>query len=107
MATRKIVEPSPRERGERAFIDLEASGLNARSWPIEVGWAFETGDATSMLIAPHDRWPEDAWETTAAALHGLEIENLRQEGLEARDVCAALNDALGGVEVYSDAPEWD
>ena len=91
----------------RAFIDFEASGLNARSWPIEAGWAFEDGEPASVLISPAANWPMDAWETTAETLHGLDVSTLKKDGVSAAAACSALNEALGDFEVFSDAPEWD
>ena len=105
MAERLIdTEPSP---SETAFIDLEASGLSASSWPIEVGWAFEYGPPRSFLIRPDDAWSEAAWSIEAERLHGVTRADLARDGATARDVAEALNAALGGVTVWSDAPDWD
>ena len=46
-----------RAKPEIAFLDLEACGLNATSWPIEVGFCFETRNGAEWLIAPHEDWP--------------------------------------------------
>ena len=107
MATRRVFDAIPRESKGRAFIDLEASGLNARSWPIEAGWAFEDGGSHSVLIAPDAAWPDDAWDPAAEALHGLDRETLRRQGATVAEACRLLNEALADFEVYSDAPEWD
>lgn len=90
-----------------AFIDLEASGLGARSWPVEAGWAYAEGEAASVLIRPDPAWSEDAWDPRAEALHGLSLATLRREGRSVYDAAAMLNDALRGRAVYSDAPDWD
>ncbi len=90
-----------------AFLDLEASGLGAASWPIEVGWCFEGGEPETMLIRPADDWSQDAWDKNAEALHGLTFDSLRASGLPIGEVCNRLNQALEGVAVYSDAPDWD
>lgn len=90
-----------------AFLDLEASGLGAHSWPIEVGWCFVGGGVQSVLIAPADSWPRDAWNAEAAALHGISMDDLTMHGQTIGRVCHQLNEALSGVEVYSDAPDWD
>ena len=90
-----------------AFIDLEASGLGSKSWPVEVGWAFADSEPESMLILPHPSWPDDAWDENAEKLHGIPLTELRKNGMPARDVCLALNEALEGAMVYSDAPDWD
>lgn len=90
-----------------AFIDLEASGLGARSWPVEVGWAFADGRSSSLLIRPDASWTDDAWDPGAERLHGLARETLRAEGAPARDAAIRLNAAFAGCRVYSDAPDWD
>ncbi len=90
-----------------AFIDLEASGLNMRSWPVEVGWAFAQGEPSAMLVRPHELWRMEGWDPEAEALHGLTLEKISREGAPASMVASALNKALAGCTVYSDAPEWD
>lgn len=90
-----------------AFIDLEASGLGADSWPIEVGWCFPEGDPCALLIQSAKGWKDDAWDPKAETLHGISREMLATSGEAPEKVCAALNAALEGVKVYSDAPDWD
>lgn len=92
---------------EIAFIDLEASGLGASSWPIEVGWCMAKGAAEARLIKPAPDWPLDAWDDNAETLHGISIDELARRGDRVEDVCIRLNDALKGLRVYSDAPDWD
>lgn len=90
-----------------AFIDLEASGLSARSWPIEVGWCFQRGAAKAMLIRPHEDWSMADWSSDAEALHGVSHDQLVKQGAGAKEVCEKLNADLAGKLVYSDAPDWD
>lgn len=90
-----------------AFIDFEASGLIGASWPVEVGWAFVEGDPFSLLIRPDPAWPMSAWDPAAERLHGISLDRLEREGVEASRASAAIADALGGCAVYSDAPDWD
>lgn len=105
MAERLIdLERSP---SRTAFIDLEASGLSTTSWPIEVGWAFEHGPPRSFLIRPDASWPESAWSLDAERLHGVSRADLERDGVNPRDVAEALNAALAGASVWSDAPDWD
>lgn len=107
MAERLLEMPLPVAR-KLAFIDLEASGLGAKSWPLEVGWAFASGGAPdAILIQPDDLWPDDAWDVAAERLHGLDRDRLVREGKRARDVCHLMNEALFDADVYSDAPDWD
>ncbi len=93
--------------GEVAFIDFEASGLGAQSWPVEVGWAFVGGASECTLIKPAADWPMSAWDPAAEKLHGIAIDVLRAEGAEPAAVCRRLNAVLGGASVYADAPAWD
>ena len=90
-----------------AFIDLEACGLGPASWPIEVGWCFESGTAEAMLIKPDESWSLDVWDKNAEALHGLSIDEITAKGAPIEKVCARLNETLAGIKVYSDAPDWD
>ncbi|MEM9013855.1 MAG: hypothetical protein AAGB02_01995 [Pseudomonadota bacterium] len=90
-----------------AFLDVEASGLGARSWPIEIGWCFLETEPVSVLIKPHEKWPLEEWEKTAESLHGVSMETLIMDGQFAGDVCDQLNAALGGKRVFSDSPDWD
>lgn len=90
-----------------AFIDVEASGLGPHSWPIEVGWVFETGDPRSMLIKPADSWSMTAWEKPAEKLHGISPSNLVTDGRDPIESALILNAALGDAQVYSDAPDYD
>lgn len=90
-----------------AFLDLEASGLAARSWPVEVGWAFSDGRSDSFLIRPDPSWTDDAWDPAAEALHGISRAMIERDGLDVREGARRINAALSGVRVYSDAADWD
>lgn len=89
------------------FIDFEASGLNAQSWPVEVGWAVFGGDCGVHLIRPEEGWLMSAWDPSAEALHGISVDQLHAEGEACRVIAARMNAALAGHVVYSDAPDWD
>lgn len=106
MAERLIDDP-PADARPLAFIDLEASGLGATSWPVEVGWAFEKGEAHAMLVRPDAAWLASAWEASAEKLHRLSRADLERDGSQVREVCAAMNAALADCDVYSDSPDWD
>ncbi len=90
-----------------AFIDLEASGLNSGSWPIEAGYCYGTGAPKAWLIRPVEDWPLSAWDAKAEALHGLDYARLKKSGRPVDEVCNQLNQALKDAVVYSDAPDWD
>ena len=89
------------------FLDIEASGLGSRSWPVEVGWAGPGIEPVSVLLKPHDSWEASAWEAEAEALHGISMLRLQAEGEHVVDACRQINEALDGACVYSDAPDFD
>jgi len=90
-----------------AFIDFEASGLGARSWPIEIGWAFEDGVGESLLVSPAPDWSMDEWNPRAEKLHGISPKMLSDLGVSAESACDRAISALADCAVYSDAPDWD
>ena len=63
---------SPRTK-RLAFIDVEASGLNEGSFPIEIGWAVLGGTAGGLLIRPDATWLHDAWDKTAEEQDMLDL----------------------------------
>ncbi len=94
-------------RRQIAFIDLEASGLGPKSWPIEVGWGFHSWPARSMLIKPATGWSLEAWEKSAEELHKLSPDQLIKDGKPPLEVALVLNAAFANADVYSDAPSFD
>lgn len=87
------------------FIDVEASGLHADSYPIEIGWADTLGNSDSFLIRPPDHWTY--WDNSAEALHGIKREQLLKEGMHVIDAAERLDQALGLETVFCDAIEFD
>ena len=69
-----------------AFLDFEASSLDANSWPIEVGLSWVTSDyevkAYESLIKPSPDWFEDAWSPVRADM-------VDSKTREARCLCLA------------------
>lgn len=89
----------------RVFLDFEASSLADDSYPIEIGWVFETGEGESHLIAPADDWLD--WSAEAAAIHGLSRAVLDREGTAFDIVARRMVAALSGHDLYASAPSWD
>ena len=89
------------------FLDIEASSLSSRSYPIEVAWNTPDGAIETQLISPAAiaRWTD--WSVQAEQLHGLPREVLHQEGKAPSWVGRRLNQQLAGHVVYSDDPEYD
>ena len=93
---------------ELVFIDIEASGLGADSYPIEVAWKREDGAAQdSFLLNPEYVYGWDDWDEIAEDLHGISQAQLHEKGLRPDDACHRLNQALRDKVVVSDAPEYD
>jgi hypothetical protein len=84
----------------RCVIDIEASGLGRHSYPIEVGYVSENGQAWCTLIRPAQDWVH--WDPDAERLHGITRRALLQHGRPVREVAQRLNDDLGGGTAYCD-----
>jgi hypothetical protein len=86
-------------------IDFEASCLPqyGRSFPIEVGIASPLGWSRSWLIRPHAAWMGWQWRQDAQAVHGITLEQLHREGLEAEQVASQLRSAIGDSDVVADS----
>jgi hypothetical protein len=98
-----------REVGSRlnvVFLDFEASSLDHKSSPIEVGWCDAAGHGQAHLI----RLPEWAsWDNNSEKVHGITREMLAAEGkpvdVVARRAHAVLEPSK--AVVFSDAPDYD
>jgi len=89
------------------FIDVEASGLHATSYPIEIAWCGLDLQPVSMLIRPLPYWGEADWNPEAERIHGISREKLVREGHDPRECAEAMAKALQGCFSFSDAPEFD
>ena len=83
------------------FIDVEASGFGAGSYPIEVGVALANGSLHCSLIRPLPHWQH--WRDDAEAVHGITRESLLVSGRSPLEVALLLNRCLDGQIVYTDA----
>lgn len=89
----------------KAFLDFEASSLADRSFPIEVAWVFEDGRSEAHLIRPAPGC--DDWDAAAEALHGIDRDNLANEGEPHEDVALRMVEELSGHDLFASAPSWD
>ncbi|MFK7964290.1 MAG: hypothetical protein AB8C46_10045 [Burkholderiaceae bacterium] len=89
--------PSPRRP---IILDVEASGLGANSYPIEVGVVMETGERFSRIIKPEPGWTD--WDPAAESLHQISREVLATHGRSVAEVARELNDLLANKIAYSD-----
>lgn len=96
----------PKLRKRIAFVDVEASGLMAGAFPVEVAWATAAGSGEALLN-PSGYWNETRWDADAEAMHGLTLQELRRKGRHPMIVAAALESALAGRIAFSDSPDHD
>ena len=83
------------------FIDIEASGLEPESYPIELGWADTFGNSDGFLVRPLDDWTH--WDPVAESIHGIARDDLFQRGLDVVNAAERLNNMLGFETVFCDA----
>jgi hypothetical protein len=89
------------------FADIEASGLQFLSYPIEIGWAWAEKthvETRSILIKPTSEWLgwKTGWNEEAERLHGISQEQLLTDGLEPSEVCKILNREWQSAEIAFD-----
>jgi hypothetical protein len=89
----------------RVFLDFEASSLADDSYPIEVAWVFEDGQAESHLIRPAVGWTD--WDPRAERIHGISRDTLQTQGEPSDAVARRLVEALNGHRLFASAPSWD
>lgn len=89
------------------FVDLEASGLHATSFPIEIGWCDLELRPGSFLIRPHENWTKLDWNTDSERIHGIGFDECRANGLPASSAAEVFNELVAGRILVSDAPRYD
>jgi hypothetical protein len=87
------------------IVDIEASSLGDDSYPIDIAWLEADGKVLSHLIRPSWSWTD--WSPKSAAIHGINREDLRLQGMDPAPLCRMLTAAWDGRPVLSDAPAWD
>ena len=89
------------------FIDVEASSFSGNSYPIEIAWNNPDAVIENHLINPYciKEWID--WDPASQAVHGLNRNYLSNHGEDPFIVAKRMNDFLSGVDVYSDAAEYD
>ena len=85
---------------QRCVIDIEASGFGRRSYPIEIGYVRDDGQAWCSLVRPAADWQH--WDKQAERVHGIARPALLQHGRAVAEVARRLNDDLAGRTVYCD-----
>lgn len=93
-------------------LDFEASGLGARTYPIEVGVAFAAGAASelevwSTLVRPTDMWLKHGnWIEASAEVHGI-AESELAAGMDPTEVMTRLNGLIGSSIAFVDGGRDD
>jgi DNA polymerase III epsilon subunit-like protein len=81
-------------------LDIEASGINARAYPIEIGVSLSNGTTWCSLIKPAESWTY--WSKEAENIHGISYEELMTNGKSPAQVAGKLNKLLTSSTAYSD-----
>jgi hypothetical protein len=98
--------PKAQKPKNRAVVDIESSGLGPDSWPVSIAWhILETGAEGHLLIQPAPTWV--GWQEEAEEIHGISRDRLERDGLPVGDAARQIAQALGDVDVHSDAPALD
>ena len=87
------------------FVDVEASSLNADSFPIELAWVDRHGQGESYLIRPEPEWTD--WSERSEAVHGISRAVLLRDGRPALWVAHRAHAMLDGHLTISDNPRYD
>ncbi|WP_293267800.1 hypothetical protein [Neptunomonas sp.] len=89
-------------------VDIEASGLGPRSYPIEIAWKCGiTGESDLFLINPDTGYNWTEWDLSAAGIHGISMDELLAVGVSVNSACDRLNQKLGNRILTSDALDFD
>jgi hypothetical protein len=94
-------------------LDFEASALDPRSYPIEVGicrWSTPDGplEVWSTLIDPHSAWTAyGIWSEASEKVHGISLAELVDHGRSPTDTVTILNTLLAGEACYCDGGSYD
>ncbi len=91
------------------FLDIEASSLNADSYPIEIAWSNAFGDIECHLINPDtvEIWTD--WDFYAQdEIHGISKAMCHASGLHPQEICALMDQSIkSGEIIYADGGRYD
>lgn len=87
------------------ILDVEASGFDPHSYPIEVGFVTADGKRFSRLIRPYPDWSH--WCEDAEATHNISRADLLEHGTDGKQVAEELNQWLSSQTVYTDGWVFD
>ena len=100
MSVQKLNQP--------VFLDIEASSLSGRSYPIEIAWSLPNGEIECYMINPY-LYPREYvdWSPDAQAAHGLSRKYLMDKGEAPSFVVERMLEALSNQKIYTNAPDFD
>ena len=89
------------------LLDIESSGLNEQSYPIEIAWFRPSHNLSdTFLIKPAENW--DYWdEVSEFNYHGISQSELAEQGIDVHSASRRLNGALSGINVTVDSYVFD
>jgi len=93
-----------KDSNDLLILDCESSGLSEHSYPISIGVSGPDGQVWYWMICPLEDW--DEWDSFAEAIHGIDREQLTQQGRDAFLVAREMNAVFKGKSIYSDS-RWD
>ena len=97
----------PPEFADYVFLDVEACGLHAASYPIEIGWCGPDLVSASFLIRPPAHWSENDWSIVSERVHGISRQATIADGVDVIEAASRLNAACAGKTIASDRPRFD
>lgn len=91
---------------KKYIIDIEASGLEKESYPIEIAFVdLESSEAFSFLIKPYSHWTH--WNEQAEKVHNISQSELLKNGSNPYEVAENVFNLLSQSQVFSDAYQFD
>ena len=85
--------------GPPTVIDIEASGLDAEAYPIEIGVALPSGETFCALIRPEPDW--QFWDDNAEKVHRVPRDILELYGRPIDEIVVELNRTYPGSPCHA------
>ncbi len=93
---------------EIVILDIEASGLDFESYPIEIAYSDISGTVTdTFVINPLSASNWDHWSTESESVHGIQRQELIKKGISVKQAAERLNQVLSVYTVLSDNVVYD
>ena len=90
------------------FLDVEASSLGKKSYPIEIAWSDNFGSIESYLINPYCVSHWDDWSFSSQQIHGISRKQCREEGVSPSFICDRMSESIQlGEAIFADGGAFD